>query len=168
MQQATDAVFARSWMKSGIFRTIAVSLFLSVSAMSAPSFMQAQAQSFSFSKVTVEGNDRVDAASVLRFAGIGRGKAVSAGELNDAYQRIVASGLFEEVEVIPQGASLLIRVREYPVINVINFEGNVRIKDETLAGIAKSQSRRVYSPVQAEADAAAITAAYRQAGRIAA
>ncbi|MEO0830159.1 MAG: outer membrane protein assembly factor BamA, partial [Pseudomonadota bacterium] len=43
-----------------------------------------------------------------------------------------------------------------------------RLKDEDLATLVRSQSRRVYNPAQAEADAAAITEAYRQAGRLAA
>nr|WP_232209673.1 outer membrane protein assembly factor BamA [Rhodobacter sp. SW2] len=128
---------------------------------------RAEAQSYSFSQVTVEGNQRVDAPSILGFAGIGRGQTVTAGELNDAYQRIVNSGLFEEVAISPQGGTLLIRVKEYPMINIVNFEGNKKLKDEVLADIAKSQSRRAYSPSQAEADAAAITEAYRQSGRLA-
>lgn len=170
MHKATGAVLARNYVISGILRVAVVTIFFLISVLSATPFMRAEAQtqSFTFTAVKVEGNNRVDAGSVLRFAGIGRGTAVSAGELNDAYQRIIASGLFEEVEVIPQGSTLLIRVREYPVINVINFEGNLRIKDEVLAEIVKSKSRRVYSPAQAEADAEALTVAYRQAGRAAA
>ena len=42
------------------------------------------------------------------------------------------------------------------------------LKDEALSEIAKSKSRRVYSPTQAEADAAAIAEAYRVQGRLAA
>ncbi|MDZ4134441.1 MAG: POTRA domain-containing protein, partial [Paracoccaceae bacterium] len=127
----------------------------------------AQAQSYNFSTIQIEGNDRVDPASILSFAGIGRGQAVSAGDLNDAYQRISASGLFETIEILPNGRTLLIRVKEFPTINIINFEGNRRIKDEQLAKLVKSQSRRVYSPAQAEADAATLIAAYREQGRIA-
>lgn len=128
----------------------------------------AQAQSYRFTSVEIQGNQRVDAATVLSYAGIGRGQTLSAGELNDAYQRIVASGLFETVEIIPQGAKLVIAVTEYPTINIINFEGNQRLKDEDLQAIIRSQSRRVYSPRLAEADAAAIVVAYEQSGRLAA
>jgi outer membrane protein insertion porin family len=128
----------------------------------------AAAQEYSFGNVVIEGNDRVDAASIVRFAGIGRGEAVTAGQLNDAYQRIVDSGLFETVEVSPQGSTLVIRVQEFPVINVINFEGNKRLDDEKLSPLIQSQSRRVYSPAQAEEDAAAIIQAYQTSGRIAA
>jgi outer membrane protein insertion porin family len=116
----------------------------------------------------IEGNTRVDAATILSFAGIGRTQSVSAGELNDAYQRVVNSGLFETVEMLPQGGTLVIKVQEFPTINVINFEGNRTLKDEILAEGITSQSRRAYSPAQAEADAAAITAAYTQSGRVSA
>ncbi|MGB3278978.1 MAG: outer membrane protein assembly factor BamA [Pseudorhodobacter sp.] len=128
---------------------------------------QAQAQTYQFSNVQVEGNERVDVATILSYAGIGRGQAVSAGELNDAYQRITNAGLFEDVQIVPRGNTLVITVREFPTINIINFEGNKRLKDEALAKIVKSQSRRIYSPAQAEADAAELTKAYQESGRYA-
>ncbi len=127
-----------------------------------------RAQEYQFSEVRIEGNQRVDAPTVLRYAGIGRGEAISAGALNDAFQRISGSGLFETVDLDPQGSTLVIRVQEYPTINVISIEGNRRLKDEDLAALITSEARRIYSPAQAEADAAAIADAYTQAGRIAA
>ena len=126
------------------------------------------AQSYSFSKVVIEGNARIEAATILNYAGIARGEAVSAGGLNDAYQRIVQSGLFETVELVPKGGTLVIRVKEFPMVNVVDFQGNKRLKDEVLSGIIKSKSRLVYSPAQAEADAAAMAEAYRVQGRLAA
>lgn len=149
-------------------RLLATAVFLGTATVSTPFLMPAHAQVFAFSNVVIEGNQRVDAATILSYAGIRRGQEVSAAALNDAYQRIVNSGLFETVELIPQGSTLLIRVVEYPIINVISIEGNRRLKDERLAEVIRSQSRRVYSPSQAEADAAAIAEAYRVSGRLAA
>ena len=131
-------------------------------------FTPAQGQDFAFQTVRVEGNQRVETGSIVQFAGIARGEGLSAAALNDAYQRVVASGLFEEVEFLPQGGTLVIRVKEWPTINRIAFEGNARLKDEQLTEIVQSQARRVYSPAQAEADAAAIAEAYAQSGRLAA
>jgi len=168
MDQASGALGARGTVATRLCRTATLSFFLATSSLYGPFPAQAQTQSYSFSSVIVEGNIHVDAASIVRFAGIGRGQTVSAAELNDAYQRVVNSGLFETVAIEPQGGTLVIRVTEYPMINVINFEGNKKIKDEDLAKLVTSQSRRVYSPSQVEADAAAITEAYRVAGRIAA
>ncbi|THD84474.1 outer membrane protein assembly factor BamA [Aliigemmobacter aestuarii] len=167
MTKATCATPARGTGKGALLRRAAVAVFLSGTAVCTTIIGQASAQSYAFTQVEIEGNDRVDAASILRFAGIGRGQQVSAAELNDAYQRIVNSGLFETVELAPQGGTLVIKVKEYPTINIVNFEGNRRIKDEQLAEIAQSKSRRIYSPAQAEQDAANITEAYRQSGRLA-
>ena len=128
----------------------------------------AAAQSYSFSSVVIEGNQRIEPATVLSFAGIERNTTISAGELNDAYQKILASGLFEQVELVPQGNTLLIRVTEFPTINRIAFEGNNRIKDEDLEGFIQSRVRQVFSPSQAERDAGTIAEAYVQNGRIAA
>jgi len=128
----------------------------------------ARAQTYSFSSVAIEGNQRIEPATILTYAGIARGETVTAGELNEAYQRIVDTGLFETVEVDPQGSRLVIRVKEYPTINQIAFEGNKKIKDEDLSGIVESRSRQVFNPEQAERDAAAISEAYVQNGRVAA
>ncbi len=158
----------RTGQDRGMIRPAAVSVFLGVAGIAAGMTLPALAQNYSFSDVRIEGNDRVDATTILGFARINRGQAISAGELNEAYQRLADSGLFETVEIVPQGGTLVIRVQEFPTINIINFEGNARIKDDKLAGLVKSQSRRAYNPAQAEADAAAITEAYRVQGRIAA
>lgn len=128
----------------------------------------ASAEDYRFTNVRIEGVERVDPATILSYAGIARGKTVTSGELNDAAQRVSNSGLFASVDMVPQGSTLIIRVKENPVINVIDFQGNKTLKDEQLAKVIKSQSRRVYSSTQAEADAATITDAYRQAGRYAA
>ena len=168
MGKVTGAILARGGDSRRALRQTAVAVFLGLAATSAPFLTSAQAQSYSFSSVTVEGNERVDAATIISYAGIARGEEVSAAALNDAYQRIVNSGLFETVNVQPQGGTLVITVKEYPIVNVIDFEGNKRLKDEQLSEIATSKPRRVYSPAAAEADAAAIAEAYRVAGRIAA
>ncbi|WP_099823697.1 outer membrane protein assembly factor BamA [Oceaniglobus indicus] len=128
----------------------------------------AGAQTYSFSNVTIEGNQRIEPRTILSYAGLGQGGAVSAGELNDAYQRLAGSGLFETVELVPQGGTLVIKVREWPTVSRINIEGNRRLKDDELMAAVQSQARRVYNPTQAEADAAAIVEIYEARGRLAA
>jgi outer membrane protein insertion porin family len=168
MHIAERVSISRKILRQFARRFAFASVFVIVSMACFGMAQQAQAQTYSFSNVTVEGNERVDVATILSYAGIGRGQSVTAGELNDVFQRISNVGLFEDVQVIPSGNTLIIRVREFPTISVINFEGNKRLKDEVLAKIIKSQSRRVFSPAQAEVDAAEITKAYQEGGRIAA
>lgn len=124
------------------------------------------AQNFAFNNVTVSGNQRVAESTILTFAGVERGSTISAAELNDAAQRIRASGLFESVDVVPRGSTLAINVVEFPTINRINIEGNSRLRDAQLLALVQSEPRRVYNPAQAEQDTAAITEAYAAEGRI--
>ena len=127
-----------------------------------------EAETYRFTSVQIEGNQRVEAATILDFAGITSGKPLSEADLNAAYQRVQSSGLFASVVFEPNGARLRIVVAEFATINRISFEGNLRVKDDTLAELIGSTARRVYTPAQAEADAAAIAEAYRLAGRYAA
>lgn len=169
MMQGSAGGFGRAIRSDkGIVRPALIALFLGSAAIVTPVAGPAFAQSYSFSSVQVEGNVAIEPQTVIALAGIRRGESVSAARLNDAYQSIVNSGLFESVELVPQGGTLLIRVVENPMVNIVNFEGNARLKDEELAEIAKSKGRMVYSPSQAEEDAAAIAEAYRVRGRIAA
>jgi outer membrane protein insertion porin family len=168
MRMTQSATKGRSFGARSRARLLATAVFIAAATGSQPFLMPAYAQSFSFSNVEIQGNERVDAATILNYAGISRGQEVSAGGLNDAYQRIVNSGLFESVELVPQGSTLLIKVVEYPIVNVISIEGNKRLKDERLSELIQSQTRRIYSPSLAESDAAAIAEAYRVSGRLAA
>src|SRR6056297_1925955 len=152
-----------AYMKQAFLHVIAV-VSLALIGLGTP----AQAQNYRFTEVAIEGNQRIEGDTILSFAGIPRGETVGAGELNAAYQRILDSGLFETVELEPRGNRLVIRVTEFPTINRIAFEGNDKIKNEELSGFIQSRSRQVFSPAQAERDAATISEAYAQNGRISA
>ena len=162
----TEAVYAWKFLRL-ILRT-GFTLFLALAILPLIAPAPAQAQSFQFSTIQVEGNQRIEAASVIRFSGITPGQTVSAAALNDGYQNVVDSGLFETVEFIPQGGRLLIRVNEWPTINRISVEGNRRLDDEAALELIQSQPRRVLNPTLVEQDAARLTEAYRAQGRLAA
>ena len=147
-------------------RCMVLMLVAALSSVSAPDL--AEAQSFRFGSVAIEGNQRIERGTILDYAGIAPGQTLSAGDLNAAYQNLIGSGLFEAVELEPQGGTLVIRVEERPTINQISIEGNRRIDDETIQALIQSQQRRVFSAQQAEQDAVRIAEAYRQAGRLAA
>ncbi|MGY6632313.1 MAG: outer membrane protein assembly factor BamA [Alkalilacustris sp.] len=152
---------ARAAWRAGraVLAGLALALFLPVAVL---------AQDFRFTSIQVQGNQQVDPSVVTGFADIPQGQTISAGALNAAFQRVVNSGLFEDVTFDPRGATLVITVRENPLINVISFEGNRRIDDDVLRGVTTSRARRVFSAAQAEQDAAAIAELYRERGRLAA
>jgi len=144
---------------------IAVMLFGAVTWFNAGA---AKAQQYRFSSIDVVGNLRIESSTIRSYAGISTAQSLSAADLNAAYQKIASSGLFEEVEIVPNGARLVIKVKEFPTINRVAFEGNSRIKDEVLAGLVKSQTRRVFNPTEVEQDRAVIAEAYANSGRLAA
>jgi len=147
-------------------RHLTVAFYLIVSAFGIFSATPAQAQTYVFSSVQIDGNNRVDDATVLSYAGIARGQSISSASLNDSYQNVLGSGLFEKVEFLPQGSRLVIRVLEHPTINVINIEGNDAINDDAGLELISSQPRHVFSPSQVEKDAAALTELYQLQGRL--
>ncbi|WP_163849731.1 outer membrane protein assembly factor BamA [Pseudooceanicola aestuarii] len=151
----------RARLMSGVAVAVFSSVFLSLAS-------DASAQSYRFNNVRVEGNQRIEAGTVASYAGIGQGQTVSAGDLNAAYQRIQNSGLFETVDIVPQGGTLVIKVTEFPTVNRINFEGNRRIDDEALSGLINTKQRLVLNPSEVEADAALISEAYAEQGRVSA
>ncbi|WP_282601669.1 outer membrane protein assembly factor BamA [Paracoccus sp. PARArs4] len=138
-------------------------------AMTVPAgLMPTPARAVVFNDIRVEGNNQIETGAVLSYLDLPRGRDVGAGDINAGLQRLQNSGLFETVELVPQGGTLVVRVSEYPIVNRINFEGNRRINDERLAEIVKSQSRRVYQPSQAIADARTIAEVYASEGRLSA
>jgi len=127
----------------------------------------AEAQS-RFSNIVIEGNSRVDDSTIRGIAGIAPGQTVSAAQVNAAVGSLTASGLFEEVDVVPQGSTLRITVREYPMIGIVNYEGNRRVDDDALNEVVQTRSGRMLQPAQVEADARAIARLYADRGRTAA
>lgn len=154
MQRPTGARRLTHWLFAGL-----MAIGLNVTPVDAQTVVNS---------ISVSGSQRVPSATVIDLAGIERGAILSDGEINDALQRIVASGLFQTVEIVPAGNGLRIEVVERPTVNRINIEGNERLSDERLLEVVQSAPRRVYSPTQAEADAEAIVGAYVAAGRLAA
>ena len=148
-----------------LFRQTATALATTLLVSAFASDVQAQVR---VNSIAVEGNQRIPDATILSFADFVPGEIVSDGQINDAFQRIIASGLFESVDIVPSSGGLVITVVERPIINRINVEGNRRLDDETLIAVINSAPRRVYSPTTAESDAAAIADAYAQASRLAA
>lgn len=148
--------------------TIGLTVFALIAGIFLAFSSSAQAQNYRFDNIVIEGAVRVEAGTILSYAELSEGSAVTAGQLNAAYQAVIESQLFETVAFEPDGSTLLIRVQERPTINSVNFEGNGSLSDEVLEPIVQSQTRDFFNPSVAEEDAARITQAYEQTGRLAA
>ncbi len=142
-------------------RTLVCLLVLTASL----SFASAQTR---VGSISVDGNQRVPDSTVVRLMEFQPGQVVSNDDINDAVQRIMASGLFETASIQPAGGGLRVTVVERPTVNRINIEGNRRLDDEELLPFIELTPRRVYSAQQAEADANAIADYYAARARLSA
>jgi outer membrane protein insertion porin family len=134
-----------------------------------PELNMAQAQATAvYSRIDVAGNERIASDTIRSISGISPGDRVTPGQVNAATQNLNKSGLFESVDVRPEGGRLVIEVVEHPTVNLIRIEGNKKLKDEALLELVQSKSRRAFSPTLAEADAKTIADAYAVTGRLAA
>ncbi|WP_413718340.1 outer membrane protein assembly factor BamA [Silicimonas sp. MF1-12-2] len=143
----------------GLFLASAAALALNAGS----AFAQVQVNS-----ISIDGNLRIPDSTIISLLALERGAVATDGEINDALQRVLASGFFETVEITPTGNGLSVEVVERPTINQISIEGNRRLDDDELLAEITSAPRRVFSPTIAEADAARIADAYTRRSRLAA
>lgn len=116
-------------------------------------------------RIQIEGERRIDPATIVTYSGLVQGQPVSARDLNAALGRIFDTGLFEDVVLTPTADGVLITVVENPTVNRIAFEGNDLVPDDALERAVRLQPRRAFNRATVESDAQAIVEAYRGAGR---
>jgi outer membrane protein insertion porin family len=113
--------------------------------------------------VSVQGNERIDSETIAAYFTGPDPVAVNKG-VKDLY----ATGLFSDVRVRREGGRIVVSVTENNIINRVAFEGNSRIKTESLTTEVQSKSRGPYSSATVAADIERIKDAYRHTGRAAA
>ncbi|MCF6273003.1 MAG: outer membrane protein assembly factor BamA [Rhodobacteraceae bacterium] len=118
-----------------------------------------------FSAILVSGNQSLPDQTVISYSGLNLSAAIGGAELNAALRRLVATGLFSDVDIKAVGGRLVIAVVENATIAIVNFEGNRGLSDSDLAGIVTSAARRPLDRATIEADARRIAEAYRQKSR---
>ena len=147
-----------------------VALGIALGAASVPLVSMAQttglsAASGQVSSIQVEGNQRIEPATVLSYMTVRQGQAATPSQINASVKALFETGLFRDVRIDRRGSVLVVTVDENPVVNQIAFEGNDRIPDDALRGGVTSRERRVFTRAKAEKDAEDILESYRRSGR---
>lgn len=119
-------------------------------------------------QIVVDGAQRIERETILSYIGIREGDQVDARAVNNALKTLFGTGLFADVTMQMNGATLAIRVVENPIINRIAYEGNRRIEDETLEAETQLRPRVVYTRTRVQNDVQRILELYRRSGRFAA
>lgn len=104
------------------------------------------------SNININGLQRVEKETALSYAGINTNKPVSTEELNEALKRLYDTGLFSDISFDTKGNTLVINVKENPVIGVMAFDGNDKIDDKILESEVQSAPRSVFSKAKVQQD----------------
>jgi len=115
--------------------------------------------------IVVEGNKRVDAATVRSYF-----KAAADGRFDEAardagLKALIGTRLFDKVSVDRTGEKLIVHLHEAPVLDKVIFEGNKRVKDTDLTPVIESKPRGSLQRAVVQSDANHIVEAYKHVGR---
>lgn len=115
--------------------------------------------------IRIEGNKRVEEATVRSYLDFSADKAPTPDEIGTSIKKLFATGLFSDVDINTQGDDVVVNVKENPIINEVSFEGNKRIEDDDIKKEVRLQSREVYTKGRVKADVKRIQDLYRKSGR---
>ena len=125
----------------------------------------AEAQSGAIKSIRVEGNRRVEPETVRTYLRFNVGDAYNPGKVDQSIKSLFSTGLFSDVTIDREGAGVVVRVVENPVVNQVAFEGNREVDKATLSAEVQLKPRSVFTRAKAQADVQRILDIYRRQGR---
>ncbi len=118
--------------------------------------------------IDVVGNRRVEPETVRSYLQFNPGDAYSATKVDASIKALFATGLFADVSIDAKGSTVVVTVKENPVINQVAFEGNSEVDTATLIGEVQLKPRSVFTRAKAQGDVQRILDVYRRQGLFAA
>lgn len=118
--------------------------------------------------IEVVGNRRVEPETVRSYLQFNAGDPYNASKVDASIKALFATGLFADVAIDYKGTTIVVTVKENPVINQVAFEGNSEVDTATLIGEVQLKPRSVFTRAKAQADVQRILDVYRRQGLFAA
>jgi outer membrane protein insertion porin family len=119
-------------------------------------------------RIIVQGNERIEPATILSYLPIQVGETIDAARIDLALKTLFRTDLFADVSIELQGSDLVVKVSENPIINQVVFEGNHALKEDKLRDEVTIRPRGIFTRSKVEQDAQRIIELYRRSGRISA
>lgn len=118
--------------------------------------------------ILVEGNRRIEPATILSYLTITAGDQFSPARIDTSLKVLFATGLFADVAFARRGDVLVVQVTENPIINRVVFEGNRALGEDKLSEEIQAQPRAIFTRARVQSDVQRMVQLYRQSGRFAA
>ncbi|MBE6446881.1 MAG: outer membrane protein assembly factor BamA [Alphaproteobacteria bacterium] len=98
-------------------------------------------------KIDYEGLDRVEQAAIQDEVTIQPGKNFKQDDINQTIRQLYEKGFFSDIKVLKKEKTLVIRVKEKPMVDQVAFEGNNAATDDMLKHAVSSRlgSGKLYS-----------------------
>src|SRR3990172_4808685 len=118
--------------------------------------------------IRVEGSKRVEPETVRSYLTFSTGDAYDPAQIDESLKVLFATGLFQDVRIRREGATIVIIVPETPMVSGVALEGNREIEDDTLSSEVQLKPRAVYTRARVQSDVQRILNLYRRQGLYAA
>src|ERR1700726_1951962 len=151
-------------VRGGVLAAL-IMVAMPVAATLAALLVSAPAIAQTVDSIQVEGNRRVEVATIRSYFKPGPGGRLDQAGIDDGLKALIETGLFQDVRISRPGGKILVTVVENPVIGRIAFEGNKKVKDDQLTAEIQSKPRGTFSRPMVQSDAQRIAEIYRHSGR---
>jgi outer membrane protein insertion porin family len=161
----------RSWFASALALTASAGAIIAAQAFAPYGKAWAQQPGVDvISRISVEGNVRIESRTVLSYMLIKQGDVYDPARISLSFNALFATDLFQDVDFQWRAGTneLVVRVIENPIINRIIFEGNNAVTTERLEEETEAEPRQTFTLARVEQDVQRILEVYRRAGRFAA
>src|ERR1700674_4318284 len=151
-------------VRGGVLAAL-IMVAMPVAATLAAGLVSSSALAQTVDSIQVEGNRRVEVATIRSYFKPGPGGRLDQGHIDDGLKALIETGLFQDVRINQAGGRLVVTVVENPVIGRVAFEGNKKVKDEQLTSEIQSKPRGTLSRPMVQSDAQRIAEVYRHSRR---
>jgi outer membrane protein insertion porin family len=141
-----------------------VFLLTLVAPLALPGFAVHNAQAAVVSQIVLEGGQRVERETVLSYLQLTPGQQFDNQKIDQSIKALFQTGLFSDVSIVRRGATLVVRVVENPLVNLVNFEGNSEIDDDTLQKEVEVKERMIFTKARVQSDTRRVLALYQAKG----
>ncbi len=119
-------------------------------------------------RILVQGNERIEQATVISYLPVQVGETITPEKIDLALKALFRTDLFADVKIDYQNGDMVITVVENPIINRVIFEGNSGLKEDKLRDEVSIRPRGIFTRAKVQSDVQRIVELYRRSGRISA
>lgn len=154
------------YLKSFLVTALAGGMFLAASP--GPAKVYGQQQQPLIADVVIEGHANVDEPLIRSMITMKAGNLYNPRDGATTIKQLYRLGLFEDIRIYASGGAagliVTVNVKEYPLLDRLEFEGNKKIKDDELERISGIFQGQALSPFRRKSVLDNITQAYFEKG----